>query len=447
MSTRSSGAGLPPGPSNARLWQLARVQHDFVGYLNECAERYGKVFTLRVYPYKHLVVATDPADLRAIYQQLPERFVPELAPAQVLGPILGSTSMFMTTGSTHRRQRRLIRPSLRGGLVERWSDRMRALADEELAKLPIGQPVGMRQAMRDITLNVILRLVFGIDRAERLAVLRNDISGGVDPRLALLLWFPSLWKRDGNLNPLRNLRRRRLWLLKILGEQIESHRADPNLGDRDDALALMIQARDEHGQPLSDQELCDQLLTLLAAGNESTAVALAWSLERLSRAPAALKRLVGELDEGQEGYLNAVIKETLRTRAPVLDAIRTATDEIQLGGYLIPKGTLVVAGFTATHHSKEIWGDPLVFRPERFLEDSIPPYSLTPFGGGVRRCLGASLGELEMRVVLKDILSRFELLPAPGREEKIKLVGLTLVPARGARVILQPRKRDRGIGA
>jgi cytochrome P450 len=418
---------------------LARTQLDFVGYLNECANRYGSVFTLRVHPYERLVVATRPADLQTIYQRLPERFSPTDAPALVLGPILGSNSMFMATGRMHRRQRKLVRPALRGNLVARWSERMRALADEELQELPLGEPVGMRQPMRDITLNVICRLVFGLDSTKRFQTLRDDISGGVDPRLALLLWFPTLWHRDGRLNPLRNLRRRRQQLLQMMAEQIAIHRADPRLEERDDALALMIRATDENGDTLSDEELRDQLLTLLAAGNESTAVALAWALERLSRTPAALERLVAELDEGREEYLNAVVKETLRMRAPVLDAIRTATEEIEIGGYRIPQGTMVIAAFTVTHHYADIWGDPLAFRPERFLEGRIEPYSHTPFGGGVRRCIGASLGELEMRVVLKEMLAKFELSAAPGPEERIQLVGLTLVPARGARVILRSR--------
>jgi cytochrome P450 family 135 len=430
---------LPPGPSTPKLWQLARVQHDFVGYLNECSARFGPVFTLRVHPYDHLIIATKPEDLKTIYQRLPERFMPTMAPALVLGPILGSTSMFMATGSMHRRQRKLIRPALRGGLVSRWSERMKALADEELNRLPTGEPVGMRQPMRDITLSVICRLVFGVDSPERFNALRADISGGIDPRLALLLWFPSLWHRDGRLNPLRNLRRRRQMLLRMMREQIQIHRADPTLEDRDDALALMIRARDNEGNALGDEELCDQLLTLLAAGNESTAVALAWALERLSRAPAALERLTAELEEGREEYLDAVIKETLRTRAPVLDAIRTTTEEIELGGYRIPLGTMVISGFTVTHHSQEVWGDPFVFRPERFIEGDVHPYAFTPFGGGVRRCLGASLGELEMRIVLKEMLARYRVSPAPGPDEKIKLVGLTLVPAKGARIILEPR--------
>jgi cytochrome P450 len=228
-------------------------------------------------------------------------------------------------------------------------------------------------------------------------------------------------------------------LLRMMAEQIAIHRADPNLDDRDDALALMIRARDEDGEPLSHQELCDQLITLLAAGNESTAVALAWSLERLSRNPETLHRLTSELDEGRGRYLDAVIKETLRTRPPVLDAVRTATEDITLGGYLIPKGTLVSAGFTVTHNLSDVWSDPECFRPERFLDDRPVAYSYTPFGGGIRRCIGASFGELEMRIVLEETLRRFRVQPAPGPEEKIRLHGLTLVPSRGAQVVLQPR--------
>lgn len=431
----------PPGPRAPRLWQLARVQRDYVGYMSECAARYGPVFSLRVHPYHHLIVVTRPRDLETVYRHLPERFVPSLAPALVLGPILGSTSMFMATGQMHRRQRKLVKPALRGNLIARWGERMRALASEELEALPTGVPVGMRQPMRDVTLNVICRLVFGVDSPQRFQVIRDDISGGVDYRFALLLWFPSLWRRGGRLNPLRDLRQRRLLLLRMMTEQIAIHRADPNLDERDDALALMIRARDENGEALSHQELCDQLLTLLAAGNESTAVALAWSLERLSRNPQALERLAAELDEGEDRYLDAVIKETLRTRPPVLDAVRTVTKDVMLGDYPIRKGTMVSAAFTVTHNLPDVWSDPDSFRPERFLDGRSLAYSYTPFGGGVRRCIGASLGELEMRIVLEETLRRFRVEPAPGPEEKIRLHGLTLVPAGGAQVVLQRRSR------
>src|SRR5262249_534987 len=162
----------------------------------------------------------------------------------VLGSILGSTSMFMATGATHRRQRKLVKPALRGNLVARWAERMRSLAAEELKELPVERPIGMRQPMRDITLNVICRLVFGVEDPARCQALGEDISMGIDYRLALLLWFPSLWQRDGRLNPLRALRYRRMRLLRLMGEQIALHRADPNLNERDDALALMIRARD-----------------------------------------------------------------------------------------------------------------------------------------------------------------------------------------------------------
>lgn len=436
----TSQSPLPPGPGSPKLWQLARTQQDYVGYMTECAARYGPVFSLRVHPNDLMVVLTRPDDLEWLYRYLPERFVPPLAPGLVLGSILGSTSMFMTTGAMHKRQRRLVKPALRGNLVARWAEKMRSLASEELEELPVGRPVGMRQPMRDITLNVICRLVFGVEDPDRFRVLRDDISAGVSYRLALLLWFPSLWQRDGRLNPLRGLRHRRMRLLRMMGEQIAIHRADPNLDDRDDALALMIRARDENGDSLSHQELCDQLLTLLAAGNESTAVALAWSLERLSRNPEALDRLTNELDEGGERYLNAVIKETLRTRPPVLDAVRTATEDVTFRGYLIPRGTLVSAAFTVTHNLSDVWSDPESFRPERFLEDQPVPYSYTPFGGGVHRCIGASFGELEMRVVLQEMLRRFRVQRAPGPAEKLRLHGLTLVPSGGAQVVLQRRQ-------
>lgn len=439
MTTAANSTPLPPGPRSPRLWQLGRTQLSFVSYMEECAERYGPVFTLRVYPYERIVVATTPDDLEEIFTRAPERFIREVTPALILEPILGSTSMFLSTGEMHRRQRSLVKPAFRGDVVAGWSKRITDLASEELASLPVRKVIGMRQPMHDLTLDVICQLVLGIDSAERAKRLRDDLAIGVDPRLAILLWAPTFWYRRGRLNPVKGLRERRIRLDRMLAEQIALHRSDPRIEERDDVLAAMVRARDDEGEALSERELRDQLLTLLGAGHESTAVALTWAVERLSRNTSVQDRLRTELDEGREEYLDAFVKETLRTRPPVLDVIRTVTDELVLGGYKIPPGTLVTGALTVTHRSSELWGDPHVFRPDRFLERQPARLAYIPFGGGNRRCPGASLGQLEMRLVLKEFLRRFHVDPAPGPEERIKLVLATLVPSDDGKVVLRPR--------
>jgi cytochrome P450 len=404
-----------------------------------CASKYGSLFTLRLYPYDHMLVATDPRDIQTIFTRCPERFVERVATGLVLKPVLGATSIFLTTGAMHRRQRRLLKLPLRGHLAAHWDEEMRTLATEVLSSLPSGQPIGMRQPMRDITLRLIMRQVLGVDSPKQMAALLDEARHGVDPRLALLFWIPTLWYRNGRLNPARPLRQHTERIHRLFHEQIIVNRADPHLDERDDVLSLMMRSRDENGETLSDAELHHQLMTILGAGHESTAVALAWAVERISRNPSVKERLVAELEEGRETYLDAVVKETLRMRPPVLDAIRTATEEIELGGYRIPPGTLVSVGFTVSHRSPELWDDPLAFRPERFLEGRPTPYAYTPFGGGNRRCPGASLGEHEMRVVLTELLRQYDVTAAPGPEETMKLLALTLVPSRDAQVVLARR--------
>jgi cytochrome P450 family 135 len=205
-------------------------------------------------------------------------------------------------------------------------------------------------------------------------------------------------------------------------------------------LSRLVAARDEHGEPLPDAELRDQTLALLMAGHETTANALTWAFERLSRTPRAARRLATELAAGGTEYLDAVVSETLRTRPSVIDAVRTATSELELGGYSIPPGTVVSAMLTAMHRRADLWEDPLAFRPERFLDGRPAPYSYAPFGGGIRHCIGASLSLVELRTVLRVALRDYEVGPAPGCEERLRLTGITLTPSRGGRVVLRRRR-------
>ncbi len=460
----SSAAALPPGPQAPGLWQGLRFYLDFVRFMEQGAARHGGVFTVRMQPFESFVVAWKPDDVRTVLTDA-ERFVGGEA-AGLLEPLVGRSSAILTSGATHMRQRRLLLPPFHGDLVVRWAERIRAIAEEQLARLPRGEPVAMRPVMQRITIDVICRLVFGVDDGPRLTELRERMLRIVDPRLAVLLFFPGLLRRRGRLSPGRLLTDRRLVVDRLLGEQIAARRAQlaaGEAGERDDVLSLLVAARDEDGEPLTDAELRDQLLTLLVAGHETTATGLSWAVERLSRTPAVRARLLAELD-GQVGdaagdgdgrpadaasaagaagaaYLDAVVRETLRTRPPVIDAVRTTTQDVELGGHAIPAGTIVSAMFTITHRRPELWSDPLAFRPERFLDGRPQPYAFTPFGGGIRRCIGAALADLEMKVVLRTLLERFEPLPAPGREEAIRLTGITLTPARGARVVLAPRAR------
>jgi len=428
---------LPPGPSTLRLHQLWRFNTDFIGFMASNVERYGEVFTIRVPPYDAVVVATAPSDIQAILCDR-DRFVGGEA-ARFLVPLVGERSVIVTSGDAHMRQRKLLLPPFHGERVRGWGEKIEAIAAAELDRLPTGERIVLRPVMQRITFGVICRLVFGIEDRARVAELGAAMVRLFDPRLAPLLFFPSMLRRGRRFGPGRLFFSRRDPVDRLIFEEIARRREDPEAGDRDDVLSLLIGARDDRDRPLSDEELRDELLGLLGAGHETTATALAWAGERLSRHSAVQDQLSAELDQGGDAYLEAVIQETMRTRPPVIDSLRIAAEDTELGGHLVPAGTHVAAMFCLTHRRDDIWGDSLAFRPERFLEGRSEPYSFTPFGGGIRRCVGAPLANSEIRIVLKALLKRFSLEPDHAGEEKIKLLGATLAPAKGGRVVLHRR--------
>jgi cytochrome P450 len=421
------------------MWQLLRCQLDFASYLDACVSRYGPVFTLRMPPFDAFVAATEPQGVERVLTGTTTRFERGAVTA-ILEPLVGRSSLILSAGATHMRQRKALLPAFHGSLGERWEQAIGEIAAQHLARLALDEPVALREPMRRIALDVICRVLFGADDPAGHAALRDEVARGLDPRIVVLLWFPTLWRRNGRWNPARPHLRRRDYIHRLVDEQIARRRADPSHADRDDVLSRLVAARDEHGEPLHDTELRDQVLALLMAGHETTANALTWAFERLSRTPHARARLVAELaDGGRTEYLDAVVSETLRSRPSVIDAVRTATTDIELGGYVIAPGTVVSAMLTTMHRRGDLWSDPLAFRPERFLGDKPAPYSYMPFGGGVRHCIGASLALVELRTVLRTAFSALDVEPAPGREERMRLTGITLTPSRGGRVVLRRR--------
>jgi cytochrome P450 len=432
-----SQATVPPCPRSPAVWQFARYNFDYIRYMDACHTRHGDVFMLRLFPFGKVVVASAPADVKAVLTDT-TRFAGGEA-NEMLEPVTGPRSVLLATGATHMRKRKLLLPAFHGDLVERWEQRVEAVAQEELNRLALDRPVSMRPSAQRIALDVICRLVFGFDDPQRIASFSEAIRALLDPRFALGLPIAKRLERlPALVNPMTIVKRRRALAHQLIQQEIDRRRIDPDRGERDDALSLLIDARDEDGNAMDDAELRDELVTLLVAGHETTATAIAWTFERLSRTPSALERLTLELAEGDGSYLDAAIQESLRIRPPVIDAARIATSDTTLGGHLIPAGTLVAALFTLTHRRADVWEDPLAFKPERFLGAKPAPYAFVPFGGGVRRCIGAALATLEMRVVLRVALRRFSLSAPPRQEESIRLSGVTLIPSRGGSVILRP---------
>jgi cytochrome P450 len=281
---------------------------------------------------------------------------------------------------------------------------------------------------------VILRAVFGLrgrERFDRALPLVDEFARAAGP----IVMFPFLRRDLGRWSPWPRFKRARAALDEFLYEEIRQRRGERDLEERDDVLSLLLQATDEDGRPMSDQELRDELVTVIGAGHETTATALSWAFERLLRNPAVLDRLTRSLPDGDE-YLDAVIKETLRMRPVILDAARRVTREIELGGYRIPAGALLILSAAAIQFREDLHPSPDEFRPERFLEQPPESYTWLPFGGGVRRCIGAAFAQFEMRVVMRAILERAELRAARAAPERPRLRNITIAPARGCRVVL-----------
>jgi cytochrome P450 len=288
--------------------------------------------------------------------------------------------------------------------------------------------------MQAITLEVILRAVFGVRDGERMDRFRERI-----PRLAdatsLLAWLPFMDQDLGRLSPTARFRRAREGVDELIYAEIADRRREPDRGE--DVLSLLLTARHEDGSSMSDVELRDELMTLLTAGHETTATGLSWAFERLMRTPRVMARLVASLDDDE--YVDAVVKETLRVRPVIADVVRLLTCDTEVGGYLLPAGTLVLPAIAAVHARADLYPEPEEFRPERFIDGQPEPYAWIPFGGGVRRCIGASFAQMEMRVVLREVLRRVRLRAPSQRAERPRIQHVTVVPARGARAVVAER--------
>jgi cytochrome P450 len=429
--------GVPPGPRMPRALQTVLWAARPIWFMQMARRRYGDVFTIRPYAFGDVVVLADPEHIKDVFTGDRDVFAAGSANA-AMAPVLGSHSLLTLDGERHLRQRKLMLPPFHGEAVRRYRERIERITEVELAGWPTGAPFPIRPRMQSITLEVILRAVIGVSDPRRLARLRELLPMLLDFSV-LDMWAIWLFPRLLNTRLVRRVPavRVRPEVDRLLCEEIEAHRADP--AGHDDILALLISARDVDGEPLSNENLLDQIITLLLAGHETTTTGLAWALERLTRHPAALGRLQQELDAGEEGYLDAVVNETLRVR-PVIDGVwRKLTAPAVIAGRRLPAGTLVFPAIVLVQTSRHAFPDPEAFRPERFLDGSPPPYTFIPFGGGMRRCIGAAFAVMEMKTVLSTMLARVELTAPDPRPEPPRSHHVTQIPARGGRVMATPR--------
>jgi cytochrome P450 family 135 len=428
---------LPPGPPLPLLVQSALILRYGLRFLTACQRRYGDVFTLRE-PLKGTVVyLADPADIKTVFAGDPRVFHAGEANS-ILKGLLGNNSLFVLDEDVHRDRRALMVPAFHRDAVAHQAGPTAEIAAANIAGWPVGESFPVAPKMSEITLEVILRTVIGATDPARLAALRK-----VMPRLLYLSPWETLAVGKPNLQrrrPWRGLRRRIAEADALLYAEIADRRADPDLAARTDTLAMLVRAGDDDGRTMTDRELRDQLMTLLAAGHETTATGLSWALERLTRHPAALAKAVCAAQASAAGdpagdeYLDAVIKETLRIRPLVFSSGRVLTEPVEVGGYRLPAGVVVAPSIGLVHASAALYPDPDQFDPDRMLGATLSPTTWLPFGGGNRRCLGAGFAMVEMRVVLREILRRAELSTTTAADEKQKSKHVTLVPHRGARI-------------
>jgi cytochrome P450 family 135 len=428
--------------------QVARWVLRPTEFMESCFRRYGDIVTLR-FPDVDAVAISDPEAVKQVFTGDPDVLRAGEGNA-FLEPVVGARSVLLLDGPRHIRERRLLLPPFHGERMQRYGELIAEIAERDIDGWPIDRPFAIRPRTQAITLEVIMRAVFGIEDVERLSELRaklaelTDLSGSRVRWVGLLL--PALQRSFGtSRSPWSQFVAAREEVDTLLYDEIARRRTDPRLAEREDILSLLLQARDEEGEPMSDAELRDELMTLLVAGHETTATALAWAFELLLRNPSTLAQLESELAEGGEAYLDAVIKETLRLR-PVLPIVgRLLKEPFELRGYELPAGAMVAPCIYLTHRNPLIYPEPERFMPERFLDTQPDTYAWLPFGGGIRRCIGASFALFEMKVVIPAVLRRLRLHPVGERPEPMRRRAITFVPARDALVVAH--RRAAGLGA
>jgi cytochrome P450 len=416
------------GPRAPSLAQTMRLLRDPNGFLVGAWRRYGDIFRIRIQVMGDVVVVADPALIREMLVGDQSLFLGGAA-NQLGEPMIGSRSLFLTDGSDHARQRRLVLPPFHARKLHSYAERIEAIAARHLAALPTGKPVPTRPVMQAIAMDVILEIVFGVRGAvaDRLRAALVAMRGP----LGSIIMLPWMRRDFGPGSPWRVFLRRRAHVDALIAAEMAARRRAPDLAERNDVLSMLLTATDEEGRGLSDGDISDQLLTLVTAGYETTATGLAWAVERLSRSPEVLAAARAAAARGDDGYLAACAREALRVRPPLYHIARRLGRAHTIGGYELPQGIAVMIPILLLHQREDLYGDPLEFRPERFLVGRVDPLDWLPFGGGARRCIGAHLAELEMTIALRHLLTGYTIRPASDRGEPMRVFHVTLVPGRG----------------
>jgi cytochrome P450 len=401
----------------------------------QCAARFGETFTLRIVHEGTWVMVSNPEHIKQVFTGDPRVFHAGEG-NRVLLPVLGENSLLLLDERPHMEQRKLLLSPLHGERMQRYRELMAEIARDEIDRWPSGEPYRLRPRMQAITLEIILRAVFGLEQGDRLERLRRKLRGLLDtltqPHILLLpmLLGPERLSRFGPFQ------RMLTQVNDLIYAEIAERRRATDLGEREDILSMLLEARHDDGSPMSDRELRDELLTLLTAGHETTATSLAWAVERLARHPDKLARVTEEVWAGETEYLDAVVTETLRLRPVISLVARRLKEPVEIGGWELPAGVTVTPSIYLVHRRPDVYPNPDAFEPERFLAEAPGTYTWIPFGGGVRRCIGGSFAQFEMQVVLAELVKRRGLTPTRSESEPNLRRAITETPRHDAEVVL-----------
>jgi cytochrome P450 len=428
---------LPPGPALPGALQTPIMWLQRPRWMQAMQRRYGTTFTLKDALAGRIVVLSDPLDVKAVFTGSPDVFLAGEGNA-LLGPLVGDHSVLLLDRAEHLKERKLQLPAFHGERIARTVGLMRDVTEAEVATWPVGVPFPLHPRMQALTLDIIIRVVLGVEDRARSRALHEALRRALEfhPSYFLMWAVPQLqrvgrWKRF--LEEIAAADR-------LLFDEIARRRSEGDLSERGDVLSMLLMAHDEAGDPVDDRWVRDELMTLLVAGHETTATGLAWAFERLLRHPAALERVRSGLGDDRDPYVDAVVKETLRLRPVIYNVARVLAEPTRVAGYDLPAGTLLLPSIGLMHRSELHFEGASDFRPERWIDGSPEPYTWIPFGGGVRRCLGATFALTEMAEVLRTVLARVDIAAVGDEDESTRVHHITLVPAGGAKVVVRGRR-------
>lgn len=434
---------LPDGPKAPFLLRmlLASFDRSRSMSLEERRAQYGTDFTLKLPLFGRCLVVSEPAEVRQLFKADPAE-LGNMTPN--LGRVMGSGSLFALTGESHRAQRKLLTPAFHGSRLAEYRTLMAEEARAGMSAWPVGESVASLPTMNAITLNIILRTVFGA-RGEALDALRQLLPRMVKLGSILAATPIPQWELFGYA-PWGRFNRMRAEYDATVGRLIERARSDPSIDSRSDILAMLIGATYDDGTPMRDREIADELITLLTAGHETTATTLAWAIERLRRHPEFLSKLVAAIDAGDDDLLGAFINEVQRTRPVIPMTFRQVhTDGYALGPWRVPRGMHLMIAISLLQTDPRLFDEPKRFYPERFIEQRPDPYELIPFGGGTRRCIGAAFAHMELQVVLRTLLTEHIIAPTDRRGEAWHSRGVAFAPANGGQIVRYSRHAARDV--